>query len=320
MTGVLTGFGVIVALVALGWLLARTDVLGPGARLALNRLVFFVATPALLIDSLARTSLDQVFNEIFAVSAGTAVLIAIAYMVVARLWVRASADDLVVGALSAGYVNSANLGIPIALYVLGDLGFVFPLLLFQVVVMQPLAIAILERTALAGRRGEGDAARGGGGGAGLAILAALRTPIVIAALVGIIVAAVPWTPPEQLLEPIRLVGQISVPGALIVFGMSLYGVRVLEKGVSPRREIALATVLKTVAHPLLAYAVGAWVLGMSGHVLFTVVVAAALPTAQNVLIVATTYGRGMLIARDTAVLTTLASVPILLTVSALLAA
>ena len=312
MAGVLNGFAVIVALVALGWLLARTLVLGTDARLVLNRLVFFVATPALLFDSLARTTLDQVFTGVFVVSAVSAIIIAALYMVIARLWLRRPASDLVVGALSAGYVNSANLGIPIALYVLGDLGFVMPLLLFQVVVLQPIAIAVLERAA----RAEG--AESGGGALG-ALLQSVRSPIVLAALAGVVVAALPWTPSDSLLEPVHLVGQISVPGALLVFGMSLYGVKVLEAGASPRREIFLASALKLIAHPVLAYAIGAWVLGMRDHELLTVVVAAALPTAQNVLVVATRYGHGTLLARDSAVLTTLGALPILLLVSALLA-
>ncbi|MDV8001132.1 AEC family transporter [Rhodococcus sp. IEGM 1408] len=322
MAGVFNGFAVIVALVALGWVLARSYVLGADARLVLNRLVFFVATPALLFDSLARTTLDQVFTGVFVVSAGSAMLIAAAYVLIARVWLKRPAADLVVGALSAGYVNSANLGIPIALYVLGDLGFVMPLLLFQVVVLQPIAIAVLERAARAG--GGADTVDGGsshesGGGALGSIIQAVRNPIVLAALAGVVVAALPWTPPDKLLEPVHLVGQISVPGALLVFGMSLYGVKVLEAGASPRREIALASILKLIAHPLLAYGIGGGLMGMQGHELLTVVVAAALPTAQNVLVVATRYGHGVLLARDSAVLTTLGALPVLLLISALLA-
>lgn len=313
MAGVLNGFAVIVTLIALGWVLARSGVLGPDSRLVLNRLVFFVATPALIFDAVARTTLDAVFTGVFVVSAVSASLIAVAYAVVARFWLRPAAADLIVGALSAGYVNSANLGIPIALYVLGDLGFVMPLLLFQVVVLQPVAIAVLERST----RTEGSDEPGGG--VLESLVQAVRNPIVVAALAGLLVAALPWTPSERLLEPVHLVGQIAVPGALLVFGMSLYGVRVLQAGASPRREIALASVLKLVAHPLLAYGLGAGLFGMEGHELLTVVVAAALPTAQNVLVVATRYGHGMLLARDSAVLTTLGALPVLLLVSALLA-
>jgi len=319
-TGVLSGFGVILAVVALGWLLARTGVLGPGADLALNRLVFFVATPALLFDSLSRTTPGEVFDGVFVVCASTALALVVVYLVVARLGLRPRPDDLVVGALATGYVNSANLGIPIALYVLGDLGFVTPLLLCQVAVLQLLAIAAPERSRVArGASGDDDSATSGGGAVRAALVQALRTPLVLSALLGVLVAALPWTPSEKLLEPVHLVGQISVPGALLVFGMSLYGVRVLEKGVSPRREIALATTLKVVVHPLLAWALGAGVLGMRGHELLTVVVAATLPTAQNVLVVAKRYGAGELIARDTALLSTIGAVPVMLGVTALLA-
>ena len=314
MTGVLYGFGVVVALVVLGWIIARTQVLGDGARLILNRLVFFVATPALIFDNLARTTLDEVFTGVFVVSAVSAVLIAVLYTVVARVWLKPSGADLAVGALASGYVNSANLGIPIALYVLGDFGFVMPLLLFQVVVLQPVVIAVLERST-----GEAGPSAGGAGGVVGSLVQAIRNPIVLGALAGLGVAALPWTPPDPLLEPVHLVGQISVPGALLVFGMSLFGVRVLEAGASPRREIALASVLKLVAHPAIAYAIGAGLMGMQGHELLTVVVAAALPTAQNVLVVATRYGRGTLLARDSAVLTTLGALPVLLLISALLA-
>lgn len=310
MSGVVSGFGVIVAVVALGWVLARTDVLGAGARLVLNRLVFFVATPALLLDSLSRATLGEVFSSVFAVSALSALGVAVLYVLVARLRLRRPVPDLVVGALSSGYVNSANLGIPIALYVLGDLGFVTPLLLFQVALLQPAAIAMLDRTV---RSPGDDAARGG-------VLASfsqsLRTPLVLSALLGVVVAALPWTPPDRVLEPVHLVGQLSVPGALLVFGMSLYGVRVLDGG--GRAEILLATVLKTAVHPLLAGALGAWVFGMTGHRLLTVVIAASLPTAQNVLVLATRYGRGELLARDTALLTTAGALPVMLLVTALL--
>ena len=47
MAGVLEGFAVIGVVIAVGYLLGRFDLLGPGARLVLNRFVFFVAAPAL---------------------------------------------------------------------------------------------------------------------------------------------------------------------------------------------------------------------------------------------------------------------------------
>ena len=99
------------------------------------------------------------------------------------------------------------------------------------------------------------------------------------------------------MQPFELIGATSVPGALLAFGLSLYGVRVLEKGSSPRRDVALASTLKIVVQPVLAYLMAHFLLGIDGHQLFAIVVVSTLPTAQNVFIYASRYRRGMVLAR-----------------------
>ena len=78
-----------------------------------------------------------------------------------------------------------------------------------------------------------------------------------------------------------------------------------------RRDIVLAAVMKMAAMPLLAYAISRWGFGLTGHHLFAQVVIAALPTAQNVLVYATRYQRGEVLARDSALVTTLLSIPVI---------
>ena len=68
---------------------------------------------------------------------------------------------------------------------------------------------------------------------------------------------------------------------------------------------------------LLVYVIARFGFGQSGHQLFAQVVIAALPTAQNVLVYATRYRRGQILARDTTLITTLGSIPTI-TISALL--
>lgn len=53
MTGVLEGFSIIWVVIAVGYLVGRTGVLGEQARYVLNRVTFFVASPALLFTTLA---------------------------------------------------------------------------------------------------------------------------------------------------------------------------------------------------------------------------------------------------------------------------
>jgi predicted permease len=83
--------------------------------------------------------------------------------------------------------------------------------------------------------------------------------------------------------------------------------------------VLLASTLKLLVMPLAAWAIGHFVFVLDGLDLFAVVVLAALPAAQNVFNYAQRYGRGVVMARDIVLITTVASVPVLLVVAALLA-
>ncbi len=307
MSGVLAGFTVIFVVIAIGYTLGRTRVLGEHGEQVLARLVFFVATPALLFDSLATADLSVIFSPTLAVAAATAIALGIVYFTIARTVLRRAVPESTVGALAASYVNSANLGIPIAVFVLGDASFVAPLLLFQIVVYSPIALTMLDLTTGSTSASWTET-----------VTTPFKNPIVLAGIAGLAVSVSGWTPPTALTEPFRIVGGASVPGALLAFGISLYGVRVLQRGIAPRRDIALASALKIGVQPVLAYLMGRYALGLTGHDLFAVVVVAALPTAQNVFVYASRYQRGMILARDTALVTTLASIPAIGLVAALL--
>ncbi|MFZ2528635.1 MAG: AEC family transporter [Rhodococcus sp. (in: high G+C Gram-positive bacteria)] len=308
MSGVVSGFAVIFVIIGIGFVLGRTGTLGPDGQIVLSRLVFFVATPALLFDVLATSDLAVIFSPTLYVAAATAFAVAALYCVIAAVWLRRPLPELTIGALSASYVNSANLGIPIAVFVLGDASFVAPLLLFQIVLFSPIALTILDLSTM--RAGASRIET---------VTAPFKNPIVLAGAAGLAVAVTGVTLPDAVLQPFHLLGGASVPGALLAFGLSLQGVKVLEKGQSPRRDVALASVLKIGVQPVLAYVMARFLFGLDGHELFAIVVVATLPTAQNVFVYASRYGRGMVLARDAALVTTLASIPGIGLVAALLA-
>ncbi|MEZ5210872.1 AEC family transporter [Gordonia sp. (in: high G+C Gram-positive bacteria)] len=302
MSGVVSGFTVILIVVVIGWLLGRFDVLGEHGISVLARLVFFVCTPALMITSLTSNDLSVVFSSTLAVAAITAVSVGAIYFLLVRLLWQRPVPEAVIGALSASYVNSVNLGLPIALFVLGDASFIAPLLLFQIMLYSPVALTVLDLTAL-------DAAHRGS--LWRTIGTPLSNPIVIGGLIGLALSLAGVHLPAAVFSPLDMLGKASVPLALLAFGLSLTGVKVFAKGAAPRRDIALASVLKMLVMPALAYVLARWGFGMTGHHLFAQVVIAALPTAQNVLVYATRYSRGDILARDSALVTTIASIPVI---------
>lgn len=120
MQGVLHGFTVIGIVIGVGFVLAHIDVLGSVSQLMLTRLTFFVATPCLLFTLLLRADLHRVFSSGLLVALVSVIVSGGAYIALARLVFHRSGPETVIGTLSASYVNAGNLGLPIAVYVLGS--------------------------------------------------------------------------------------------------------------------------------------------------------------------------------------------------------
>lgn len=304
----LAGFAAIWVVTLVGYLIGRYELLGPSGPTVLARLVFFVAAPALLVTTLVRSSPGEVFTGALAAFVLSTLLAAGTFLAVTLLVHRGrerrDAGTLTVGTLAASYVNAGNLGIPIAAYVLGDVSFIAPVLLFQTMLAAPIALAVLDVTT-GGRRPSPRA---------LAMLP-LRSPLTLASGVGIAIAATGWRPPDEVLRPFDLVASAAVPLALLALGMSLPGSRPFTAG-RDGRDRYTAVALKAVGQPLFAYLIGRFGLGLEGPALLAAVVTAALPTAQNVFVFASRYDRAVALARDAIVLTTIAAAATLVLIAA----
>ncbi len=307
LNSVLVGFGALVAVIAVGWVAGRVGVLGDGAAGVLSRLSYFVATPALLLLTLADADAGVLLSPALVATAGSAALCALLYVGLARWRWRDRPAELATGGLASSYVNAGNLGVPIAVYVLGDASYVAPVLLFQVLVLAPVGL-----TVLAGSRATAPSR--------IRLLTQpLRTPVVVGCALGLVVAAAGWRLPSPVLRPVELLAALAVPAALLAYGMSLHGAPRPASG-DGAGQVWLAVVLKTVAQPAVAYALGRWVAHVDGPTLLAVTITSALPTAQNVFVYATAYDRGTRLARDVVLLSTVLSVPVLLVVAILLGA
>jgi malonate transporter len=303
-SGVLAGFVVIGCVIAVGYLVARLGTLGPEAGAVLSRAAFSVATPALLFETLAAADLGAVFSRSLVVLSGAALLSAGLFAVVGavRRW---GVGRTTIGALGASQVNAANLGIPIAVYVLGDASAVAPVLLFQLVLLVPLGLTVLD---VASADGEGSV--------WWRVSAPFRNPVLLASAAGLVVSGTGWSVPALLLEPIELIGGLAVPAVLLAYGMSLRGSDLPARG-AERGPVVLAGVLKLVVAPTAAWLLGL-AAGLDRPALLSVVVLSALPTAQNLLTFAVTYRTGVDLARETITLSTVLSVPVLIVIAALL--
>ncbi|TXR57878.1 AEC family transporter [Quadrisphaera setariae] len=312
----LEGFAVVGAVVLVGWFLGRRGTLGADAQRVLARLVYAVGTPALLVRTLSTTDVTAVLGQPLVVSAAAALTAAAVSLLLSRLR-RRSVEEGVVAAFSSSYVNAVNLGLPIAVFVLGNGAVVAPALLFQIVVLAPLGVGVLDarRHRAERRTSAGPQDDDGGGVWARTLLRLARNPLVVGAAVGLVLGLLRLPPPEPLSSVLDLLAGTAVPCALLAFGLSL------STGPGPQwadPDAWLAVALKLVLSPLVAWVVGGPLLGLSGDALLAVVLVAALPTAQNVFVYATRFGAAERLARDSVLLSTLMSAPVLAAVVLLL--
>lgn len=305
MSGVLVGFAIIAVVIATGYGVGRSGLLGPHAQSVLSRLAFFVLMPCLLFHTIATADVRTLFSPMLAVSALSALTVAAVTAVLFALVLRRSVTTTTVGALAASYSNANNIGLPVAVYVLGQATAVVPVIMLQLVVMAPIALTVL------------DAATASGGGWRRRVLGPLSNPLIIASMLGLVCSVAGVTLPAPVLAPFTLVGAAAVPVVLLGFGMNLHGSAPLRDP-AIRADVVLASVMKLVAMPAVAFVLARFVFGLDAHQVFVLTTLGGLPAAQNVFNYAQRYGAAVPVARDVVLLTTVGAVPVLVAVAALL--
>ena len=309
MSGILTGFAIIGLLIVVGYLCARFGVNGPGqvTQNALNRISFLVAMPALIFTVVAETPISLMLGPQILIQAISVFVMALLFLLLVKLTNTQglARSDYIVGATATGYVNSNNMGLPIAIFVLGNPRAVVPILLLNLLIMTPIILLLLDATTADRVSWK------------LILLQPVRNPIILASAAGALVSGFGWQIPPYVWEPLKTLGGAAIPMMLMAFGMSLVGARPLQAGLAPRRAIVIASVLKSFGLPLIAFLLARFVFGLNQQAIFTAVVIASLPTAQNVYNYAARFGVSELLARDTILLTTIFSPVMLIWAAAL---
>ena len=216
MADVVAGLAVFGAVIAVGWLLVRTRAVPADADGVLTRVCFFAATPALLVTTLSRADLTAVLSRSTAVAVAAELTAIVSAWCLHRLVLRRPTAEATIGALASGYVNAANLGIPVAVLVLGDAATIAPILLLQLLVLTPATFTVLDAVT---RRGNPSR------------LATLTVPLRNPLLWGVVAGTAANLGGVDLKEwgggypaqGLEMLGRVAVPLMMLALGMSLAG-------------------------------------------------------------------------------------------------
>ncbi len=297
----------------LGWGAARFGVFGATAQQGLAQFAFIVAIPAVIFSTLVKIPFDELPLLPLAAFALSALTLGVLGFWLAR---GRGLSERVIAGMAASYVNSGNLGIPVAIFVLGDASLVVAVVAFQTVIFTPLIVGLLDRRRI--------------------LELPLKVPVVTASLLGVLFSAVGWHLSADVLRPFEFLGAAAAPTGLFALGMSLHvpvshGRGRLasvpagqEVGASPhdplsrtpgrvgrpnlhRPELAWTVLLKIVLQPLVAFLLGRYVFHLDPVSLLAVTLFAGLPTAQNTFVYATQYKVPNALSRDAVLVTSVLS-------------
>jgi malonate transporter and related proteins len=315
--GLIAAFGPIWILSVAGYLARWRGLLADNGAVVLGQFLFYLAIPAAVFVTLAKTPLSGfAARPIAAFAASTALVIGVGWYAAGRWFGRKRGERTIVG-MAAGYVNAANLGIPIALQVLGSVSFMIEVLLMQTLVLTPVILTVLDRH---------DAAVGRVKLSRIATLP-VRIPVIMASALGVIASGTGFRPPTIVHSTLMLLAAAAVPTALFALGASLYRPRSAssagEGEVTVRRtrsaltEISMITMLKLAVQPAIAFAIGAFALRLPHAQLLAVTVCSGLPSAQNTFVYAQHYRTAEDLATRAVLVTTTLSMATLLAAAAL---
>ena len=293
----------IFALVLTGYAARRFGALGPTATREVNRLVVYLALPAMLFSIMANADPAEIWQPdfILAFTAGCALIFGATLLI--RMRQGSHLADAAIDALNASYPNTGYMGFPLVLAVIGSsaMGATMIATILTACVLFAAAIVLIECALQTGSRRR-DILR-------KTVIALAKNPLLVAPALGALFMASGLSLPEILDSYLALLGGAASPCALVSLGLFLAdnAGRNISPGVNHRVQAALVA-LKLVGQPAVTWVVAVPILALPSSVAYIAVLLAALPTGTGPFMLAEFYQREALLTSRVVLPTTVLSV------------
>jgi predicted permease len=276
------------ALVLCGYLAARSKLLPESAIPGLNSFVLFFALPCLLYRFGAQLPVRHLLDPVVIVVYLFCMLVMVFGTIAVTRSERIGIKDAAFGALTTAFPNTGFMGVPLIAVLLGPqaAGPVLTTLLVDMLVTNSLCISIAHTQERAGSGFAADVLR--------ALRGAIVNPLPWAIALGMVASVTEFRLPGPLDSVVRMLADAATPVALFTIGTVLWRAGAHVHGRTPPPLYVPLALIKLLFHPLLVLAVGAAVIflgaPLSAFTLSVLVLAAALPSASSVSILAERYG------------------------------
>ena len=276
------------ALVLAGYWAGRRHVLPESAIPGLNAYVLYFALPCMLFRFGLNTPVLELLNPFVLMVYVACALLVVAFTIAISWGDGVDLKNAAFGALVAAFPNTGFMGVPLLVALLGKAaaGPVICSVLADLFVTSSLCIALAQA--------HGAAEHGMRSAALRAVRGALSNPLPWSIALGAAGSIAQLQLPGPLEAIVRMLAESATPVALFTIGAVLWRAGQHAHTRTPVRHYLPVALVKLFVHPLLVLALGlaARQLGapLSAFQLQVLVLAAALPSASNVSLLAERYG------------------------------
>jgi len=281
------------ALVLCGYVAGQRRVLPEAAIPGLNIYVLFFALPCMLFRFGASMPFERLIDPVLIGLYAVAAVLVVCFTVAATWRPPAGRHGVdlknaAFGALVAAFPNTGFMGVPLLVALFGEraAGPVIGTVLTDLILTSTLCIALAQWSD----------ARGAGLKASIVrpLQSALTNPLPWSIALGAGFAATGLQLPGAVSQIVKMLGDSATPVALFTIGTVLWRAGQHAHSRTPARDYVPVALIKLLVHPLLVGGLGllARYAGMpvSGFGLTVLMLAAALPSASNVSLLAERYG------------------------------
>ncbi|HEX3140186.1 MAG TPA: AEC family transporter [Rhizobacter sp.] len=277
------------ALVLCGYLAAQRRVLPEAAIPGLNAFVLFFALPCMLFRFGASMPFAQLINPALIAIYALCALVIVFFTIAVTLRRAGGAKGVdmknaAFGALVAAFPNTGFMGVPLLVALLGEraAGPVIGTVLVDLFLTSSLCIALAQ------------ASEASHGALWRSLRGAMSNPLPWAIGLGALLAASGLQLPAPVAQIIKMLGDAATPVALFTIGSVLWRAGQHVHTRTPLRQYLPVALIKLFIHPLAVLSVGLLLRAAGVPVpefgLSVLMLAAALPSASNVSLLAERYG------------------------------
>ena len=277
------------ALVLCGYLAARWRLLPGSAIPGLNIYVLYFALPCLLYRFGASLPVTQVIDTVVIALWLSAALMLLAGTIAFTRSSHVRLKDAAFGALTATFPNTGFMGVPLLATLLGTAaaGPVITTVLIDLLITSSLAIAVAQLHDHGELGPVASALR--------SVRGALSNPLPWAIVAGMVSSSTGYFPLGPADTIVRMLADSATPVALFTIGTVLWRAGEQVHTRTPPSLFMPLALIKLVIHPLLVFTLGWFAIHaldapLSAFQLDVLILAAALPSASTVSLLAERYG------------------------------